>query len=104
MPRAAYTSSADKRTQAGGNAGRFMAEALLKTGRHTVTAITRPDSQSSLPQGVEVKKVDYNDPATIVDALRGQEALVITISGHAPIQEIEEKLVRAAAEAGVPWM
>lgn len=81
-----------------------MTEALLKTGKHTVTAITRTDSQNTLPQGVALKKVDYNKPETLVEALRGQEALVITISGHAPIQETEEKLVKAAGEAGVPWM
>ncbi|KAL8735852.1 MAG: hypothetical protein Q9181_002657 [Wetmoreana brouardii] len=89
---------------AGGNAGRFIAEALLKTSKHTVTAITRTDSQSMLPPGVVVKKVDYSKHETLVEALRGQEALVITISGYAPIQETEEKLVRAAAEAGVPWI
>ncbi|KAL9594042.1 MAG: hypothetical protein Q9219_007249 [cf. Caloplaca sp. 3 TL-2023] len=84
---------------AGGNCGRFIAEALLKTGQHTITAITRPDSQSTLPLGVAVKKVDYSKLETIVDALRGQQALVITISGYAPIKEIEEKLVRAAGDA-----
>lgn len=81
-----------------------MTEALLKTGRHTVTAITRADSQSTLPVGVLRGEVDYNQPQTLVKALRGQDALVITISGRAPLQEIEEKLVRAAAEAGVHWM
>ena len=81
-----------------------MTEALLNTGKHSVTAITRSDSQSKLPEGVQSKVVDYEKPETIVDALRGQDALVITISGRAPIKEIEEKLVRAAAEAEVPWM
>ena len=81
-----------------------MTETLLKTGKHTITAITRADSQSTLPEGVAAKKVDYNKPETLVEALRGQDALVITISGQAPIQEIEEKLVKAAGEAGVPWM
>ena len=89
--------------QAGGNVGRFMVEALLKTGKHTVTAITRQDSQTSLPDGVEAK-VDYSKPETLVEALRGQDALIITISGYAPIQETEEKLVRAAGDAGVPWI
>lgn len=81
-----------------------MTNALLKTGKHVVTAITRSDSQSKLPEGVIIKHVDYSDPSTLVDALRGQDALVITISGQAPIHEVEEKLVRAAGEAGVPWM
>lgn len=50
-----------------------------------------------------VKKVDYNKPETLVDALRGQDALVITLSGHTP-KETEMKLVNAAGEAGVGWM
>jgi hypothetical protein len=62
------------------------------------------DSESKLPDGVAVKEIDYERLETIVDALRGQDALVITISGHAKIQEIEANLVRAAAEAGVPWI
>lgn len=61
---------------AGGNVGKFMTEALLKTGKHTVTAITRHDSQSTLPEGVDVKKVDYSKHETIVEALKGQDALV----------------------------
>ncbi|KAK5721704.1 hypothetical protein LTR15_006295 [Elasticomyces elasticus] len=89
---------------AGGNVGRFMTEALLKTGKHDVTALTREDSQSKLLEGVKTKIVDYSKPETLVDALRGQDALVIIISGCAPIKDIEEKLVRAAAEADVKWI
>lgn len=81
-----------------------MAEALLKTGKHTITAITRHNSKNTLPEGILSKKVDYEKLETLVEALRGQDALVITLSGHAPIQETEEKLVKAAGEAGVPWM
>ena len=76
---------------------------MLKTGRHTVTAITRADNQSKLPEGVIPKTVDYSKPETLVEALRGQDALVITLSGLAPI-EIEMQLINAAAEAGVPWI
>ena len=69
-----------------------------------MTALTRTGSQSKLPDDVVAKEINYEKLGTIVDALRGQDALVITISGHAKIQEIEAKLVRAAAEAAVPWM
>jgi uncharacterized protein YbjT (DUF2867 family) len=89
--------------KAGGNSGRFIVEALLKTGNHTVTAITRADSKTQAPDDVTVKNVDYDQPGTIVDALRGQDALVITLSGFAP-KDTEEKLIRAAAEAEVPWI
>lgn len=91
---------------AGGNSGSRMTQELLKTGNHTVTAITRQDSESfkNFPKDVLVQKVDYNKPETIVEALRGQEALIITLSGRSDIHTIEAMLVRAAADAGVPWI
>lgn len=80
-----------------------MTEALLKTGNHTVTAITRIDSTSELPAGVITKRVDYSRPETLVEALRGQNALVITLSGFTP-KETDMLLVNAAGEAGVKWI
>ena len=78
-----------------------MAEELLKTGKHTVTAITRVDSESHLPEGIEVKKVDYSNPSSLVEALQGQDALIITMSVFAP-QDQQAKLIQAAADAKVP--
>lgn len=80
-----------------------MVEALLKTRKHAVTAITRSDSQSTLPDGVKVKKVDYEQPQTIVEALKEQDALVITLSGLVP-KDTDSKLINAAGEAGVKWI
>ena len=80
-----------------------MVDALLKTGKHKVSAITRADSTSALPSGLEIKKVDYNDQSSLVEALRGQDALVITLNTMAP-PGTEEKLVKAAATAKVPWI
>ncbi|KAJ5757014.1 uncharacterized protein N7511_007196 [Penicillium nucicola] len=88
---------------AGGNSGRFMTEALLQTGKHKVTALARAGSQSKLPEGVIEKTIDYSKPATIVEALKGQDALVITLGGRAP-HEIDLQLINAAGEAGVPWI
>ena len=83
--------------------GRPITEHLLNTGKHTVTALTRHDSSSKLPEGVISKSVDYGQPETLVGALKGQEVLIITLGGFAP-KDTEEKLVRAAAEACVPWI
>jgi hypothetical protein len=47
--------------------------------------------------------VDYNDQASIVAALQGQQFLVITLSVFAP-PDTHGKLVRAAAEAGIPYV
>ncbi|KAF2395549.1 NAD(P)-binding protein [Trichodelitschia bisporula] len=88
---------------AGGQSGKFITTALLKAGKHTVTAITREGSTSALPEGVMVKKVNYDQPATLVDALRGQDVLIITLSIEAQ-PGAQERIIDAAAEAGVPWV
>jgi putative NADH-flavin reductase len=80
--------------EAGGNSGQYITEALLKTDKHTVTAITRNDSKSKLPQGVHVKHVDYDDHVSLVEALRGQDALVITLAAQGTPQQA--KLIQAA--------
>lgn len=49
-----------------------------------------------------VKKVDYTQPETVIEALRGQDALIITLSGHA--LNLQKQLIEAAAAAGVAWI
>lgn len=88
---------------AGGTVGKYVTEALLKTGKHKVTAITREDSSNTLPEGVIVKKVNYSNPSTVVEALKGQDVFIITMNVMAP-GDTEKKLIEAAAEAGVPWV
>ncbi|KAL8822689.1 MAG: hypothetical protein Q9191_006576 [Dirinaria sp. TL-2023a] len=88
---------------AGGQVGKFVTEALLKTGKHTVTAITRADSTSKLPEGVQVAKVNYDDQSSLVKALSGHQALVITMGVMAPAEQ-QTKLIEAAAEANVPYV
>lgn len=80
-----------------------MTKSLLETGKHQVTAITRADSTSKLPDGVQTKQVDYDKPETIVEALKGQDALIITMNVFAPKGQ-QEKLLQAAADANVPWV
>jgi uncharacterized protein YbjT (DUF2867 family) len=65
-----------------------MTEALLRTGKHTVTALARAGSQSKLPEGVIEKTTDYSKPETIVEALKGQHALVITLGSRHPMKSI----------------
>ena len=87
----------------GGQVGKFIAEALVKTGKHKVTAVTRADSTSKFPTGVEVKKVNYDDQSSLVEALQGQDVLIITMAVTAP-RDQETKLIEAAAAANVPWI
>ncbi|KAI2602291.1 NAD(P)-binding protein [Hypoxylon sp. NC1633] len=88
-----------------GTIGVHIVAALQKQGKHELTAITRQDSTAaaSIPAGVKVAKVDYANEATIVDALRGQDALIITMSIFAG-EETQLTLIRAAAAAGVPFV
>jgi hypothetical protein len=88
--------------QAGGQIGKYITEALLQKGHFKLTAITRQGSQSVIPEGVEIKKVDYNKPDTIVEALKGQDVLIVTLA--VTVTDEAEKLNKAAAEAGVPWV
>lgn len=90
-------------SQATGQVGSHILEHILKNGKHEVTAITRKDSPATFPQGVEVARVDYSEPGTLVEALRGQEVLIITMSVTAP-QDTQSRLIEAAAAAGVPWV
>ena len=65
--------------KAGGNGSIPPAEALLKTGKHCVTALTRNDSQSRLPEVGTVERVEHDRLETLVGALRGRNAPIITL-------------------------
>lgn len=88
---------------AGGNVGKVIATALLETGQHTVTAITRTDSKNTPPAGVAIAKVDYDDPSSLAAALKGHDALIITMNVMAP-PDSQTRLIDAAHAAGVPWV
>lgn len=83
--------------------GKYIAQELVKTGKHVVTALTRQDSTSKLPEGVNIVSVSYDDEQSLVSALKGQQALIITMAASA-ISDAHPKLVKAAAEAGVPYI
>ncbi|KAK8134098.1 hypothetical protein PG984_006110 [Apiospora sp. TS-2023a] len=88
-----------------GTIGKYIVEALLQKGQHEVTAITRKGSTSVMPAGVTPAAVDYENPSTFVEALRGQEALIITLPSTGLDQQATQlKLVEAAAEADVPYV
>ncbi|KAK2041236.1 NAD(P)-binding protein [Colletotrichum somersetense] len=88
---------------AAGTMGKYVTHELLKGGKHTVTAITRHDSSAKFPVGVVAAKVNYDDENSIVEALKGQHYLIITLKNTAN-HDIQLKLVRAAAKAGVPYV
>lgn len=66
-------------------------------------AITRGDSSSTIFSGVEIKRVNYDDHSSLVEALQGQDALIITMGVLAP-RDQQTKLIEAAAAAKVAWI
>lgn len=57
-----------------------------------------------MPAGVHAtKQIDYEQQSTLVDALQGQEVLIITLGGYASPQT-QGKLVEAAITAGVKFI
>ncbi|KAL3601087.1 hypothetical protein FPOAC2_05341 [Fusarium poae] len=88
---------------AAGTIGAYITAALLQTGNHTITALTRENSTNILPNGVIAAYIDYNDESSIVSALKDQQFLIITMAPTAP-RDTHRKLVQAAAKAGVPYI
>lgn len=86
-----------------GNVGTYITKALLSKNRFAITAISRHDSKAEYPPDVKVTRIDYDDHTAITEALKGQDALIITTSVFAP-KDTSAKLIRAAAAAGVPWI
>lgn len=75
----------------------------MKTGKHIVTALTRFGSTNKLPEGVNPITVDYDDEKSLVEAMKGQQILIITLAVTAP-PGTQSKLIKAAAEAGVSYI
>lgn len=80
-----------------------MVAELLKTGKHSVTAITRKDSTANFPSGVNVARVDYSSQDSLVSALKSHDFLIITLGVRVP-EETHSNIVKAAATAGIPYV
>jgi len=85
--------------------GKYMAEALVATGKHNVFALTRAESTSKIPSGVHSVPVNYDEHSSLVSALKDHKIqfLIITMSVMAP-RDTQSKLITAAANAGVPYV
>lgn len=89
---------------AGGQFGKFITKALLDANKHKITAITRASSNGKAPEGVhDIKKVDYESHSSLVEALKGQDALIITMNVSAGATA-QTQLINAAKDAGIEWI
>ncbi|KAF4124298.1 Nucleoside-diphosphate-sugar epimerase [Geosmithia morbida] len=89
---------------AGGHIGSHLTRALVATGKHKVTALTRRESKNEIPSGTTKVYIDYGDPESIVSALQGQQFLILTLSVFGPAADTAAKVIAAAAKAGVPYV
>jgi hypothetical protein len=88
---------------ANGTIGSPIVSALLSKKTFNITAITRAGSTGTFAKGINVTRVDYDKPDTLIHALKNHDALIITM-GVTAARDTQAKLIRAAADAGVPWV
>ncbi|KAF1850155.1 NAD(P)-binding protein [Cucurbitaria berberidis CBS 394.84] len=86
-----------------GSLGSHILKHLLATGKHNVTVLTRTQSKATFPTNPNLKiaKVDYSSEQSIVEALRGNDFLAITLNSQAP-RTLHSEIINAAKKAGVP--
>ncbi len=85
-------------TGAGGKLGRRVVELLLEGGATQVIAGTRNPSKVTVP-GVETRKVDFSDPASLDAAFAGVDQVLIISTDE--VGEVRQKLqANAVAAAG----
>ena len=64
---------------ASGTIGDPTLAAMVGTGIHIITVLSRATSDTSFPAGVQVKKGNYNDQSFLISALQGQDVVLLTI-------------------------
>ncbi|KAH0372894.1 NAD(P)-binding protein, partial [Aureobasidium melanogenum] len=86
-----------------GNMGKHTITELLKKNQHSITALTRKNSNISLPSSIKVIEVDYDSLSSLTSALQGQDLLMITLAVNTP-PHIHSNLICAASSAGIKYI
>lgn len=92
-------------TGATGQLGRLVVEKLKEKGlSSSIVALVR-NTEKAAELAVEAREFDYNNPAKLVDALKGIEKLIL-ISGNELGKRAEQhaNVIEAAKKAGVKWV
>lgn len=63
----------------------------------------REGSKGAAPEGAKAVQVNFDDEASLVAALKGQQFLIITLGVQAP-PDLHNKIVVAASKAGVAYI
>jgi hypothetical protein len=83
--------------------GRHILDQLLAENNHSITALTRMNSNISLDPSITIHEVDYNNISNLTTSLRDHDILIITLSVTAP-SSVHSNLVQAAAAAGIKYI
>lgn len=87
---------------AGGSIGAPVLKALVDSGQFDVTVLTRKSSNYKPPyNSITVVPVDYTNHAELVEALRGNDALVVTLGDFTSSERNHHALTDAAIKAGL---
>ncbi|KAF5717916.1 oxidoreductase like [Fusarium mundagurra] len=86
-----------------GQVGQPTIKALLALGIHTITAVQRIEAASTFPPEVIVKTGDLKDESFLASTFQGHDAVVL-MPPLPHLITLQESAVRAAAEAGVPYI
>ncbi|KAJ7600699.1 hypothetical protein C8J56DRAFT_1019780 [Mycena floridula] len=87
---------------AAGSLGTPLLKALLSAStKFKISVLARETSTSTFPANVSVFKADFSSHQSLVNALRGQDAVVITIPLSPTLEATQKAVFDAAVEAGV---
>ncbi|RFU35504.1 hypothetical protein B7463_g795, partial [Scytalidium lignicola] len=87
---------------ASGTIGGPTLAALLEIGIHTITILSRAESDAVFLPGIEVKKGSYTDQSFLVSALQGNDIMLLAIGRLG--RDAQIPIIQAAAIAGVRWV
>ncbi|SDE31853.1 NAD(P)H-binding protein [Glycomyces harbinensis] len=93
-------------TGATGGVGSRTARHLLAAGRDDVVALARrPEAVPAAP-GLTARRADYDDPASLTDAMHGLDALVLVSSDglSETMERHHRNVIAAAVEAGIGYV
>ncbi|KAF9732614.1 hypothetical protein PMIN06_009511 [Paraphaeosphaeria minitans] len=88
-----------------GQLGSQILKYLASAQKFTITVLVRrdPTSYSNLPENITLKQIDLADHSSLVNALSGNDAMVVftSMAPYNDMDGIQLKLINAAMEAGV---
>ncbi|PVG04258.1 NAD(P)-binding protein [Serendipita vermifera] len=85
-----------------GNVGTPIFNALAGSNKFDLTVVARPESKFVAPEGVKLVRANFDNHDEVVAALKGNEAVVITVGRSAgDLFTAQKKLIDAAIDAGV---